>query len=228
MYVSFTIFVNMDKLNVILADNQPFTNFGIRAILNFFFQNQIVFEDVKSKDELMSKLRSFNPHALIIDFDLFDFKEINELSEVKQQYPQMAILVATDNQSPEDIGKVIDCGINNIILKSGSQQDLTDAFSAALANRKFFCSEVLDILLQKKAAAPRQEPGKLTLAETDIVRLIAQGLTTKEIAMEKHLSFHTIITHRKNIFRKLGISNSSELLMYAIKAGIIDSSEYYI
>ena len=91
-------------------------------------------------------------------------------------------------------------------------------------------SQVLDVLLERKAN-PRPtagEAGKLTATELEIVRLIAQGLTNKEIAIRKKLSYHTIITHRKNIFRKLGISNSSELLMYAMRAGLIDTTEYYI
>ena len=104
-----------------------------------------------------------------------------------------------------------------------------DAFNAAIAGKKYFCSEVLDLLLERKSASRQlQEPGKLTTAEIEIVRQISQGLTTKEIALQKHLSFHTIITHRKNIFRKLSISNTSELLMYAMRTGIIDSTEYYI
>jgi DNA-binding NarL/FixJ family response regulator len=219
----------MENLTVILADNQPFTNYGIRAILNDYFQHHLIFEEAQNKDELFTKLSAQKPNALIIDFDLLDFKEISELNEIHRLSPHTAVLVVTDNQSQEDIGKVLDCGMNNIVLKSSDTQDLIDAFNAAIANRKFFCSEVLDILLQRKISHRQvQEPGKLTLAETEIVRLISQGLTTKEIAMQKHLSFHTIITHRKNIFRKLGISNSSELLMYAMKSGIIDSSEYYI
>ena len=97
------------------------------------------------------------------------------------------------------------------------------------SNRKFFSGEILDALLQRKTT-PRQYNSnqKITLSELEIIKLITQGMTTKEIAMHKHLSFHTIITHRKNIFRKLGINNSSELMMYALKSGIIDSTEYYI
>ena len=68
----------------------------------------------------------------------------------------------------------------------------------------------------------------LTNAEIEIIKLIAQGLTTKEIAAKKILSYHTIITHRKNIFKKLEINNTSELVMFAIKTGIVDILEYYI
>ena len=69
---------------------------------------------------------------------------------------------------------------------------------------------------------------QLTASETEIVRLIAQGMTTKEIAAQKFLSFHTVMTHRRNILRKLGVSNASELIMYAVSSGIIDTIEYNI
>jgi len=72
------------------------------------------------------------------------------------------------------------------------------------------------------------ELNQLTASETEIVRLIAQGMTTKEIAAQKFLSFHTVMTHRRNILRKLGVSNASELIMYAVSSGIIDTIEYNI
>jgi DNA-binding NarL/FixJ family response regulator len=73
-----------------------------------------------------------------------------------------------------------------------------------------------------------QETTTLTTAEIDIVKLIAEGMTTKEIASKKNVSFHTIMTHRKNIFRKARVNNASELVMFAIRSGIIDRIEYQI
>lgn len=219
----------MSVLSVLICDNQPFTKAGIITLLNNFFNQKIDITDCNTKEELFNNLTSHKPDILIIDYDLLDFSDINELNTIKKLSPATGILVVTDNQAPDDIIKVLDCGINNFILKSSGEQELIDAFNATIANRKFFSSEVLDVLLQRKSS-PRQsqEIGKLTFAEIEIVRLITQGMTTKEIALFKHLSFHTIITHRKNIFRKLGIGNTSELLMYALRAGIIDSTEYYI
>jgi len=68
----------------------------------------------------------------------------------------------------------------------------------------------------------------LTTSELEIVKLIAGGMTTKEIANKKNISFHTVISHRKNIFKKLSINNSSELIMFAIRKGLIDSVDYSI
>jgi len=220
----------MDNVNVILADNQSFTRTGIITILSGYLNNHVTIDLVKNKEELFGKLRSVQSHVLIIDFDLFDFDSITDLSEIKKVAPCMGVLVITDNQSPEDIIKILDCGITNYILKSCGEQELIEAFNATLNSRKYFSSRVLDVLLEKKNIIRtfQSTNGHITPAEVEIVKLITQGLTTKEIAVKKKLSYHTIITHRKNIFRKLGISNASELIMYAMRTGIVDSTEYYI
>jgi DNA-binding NarL/FixJ family response regulator len=120
-------------------------------------------------------------------------------------------------------------GINDIILKTVGREELFSAIEAALKGKKYYSGELLNLLLevdQKKNYA--EENGQLTISEIEIVRLISEGLTTKEIASRKFISFHTVISHRKNIFRKLGVTSISELIMYSIKAGWINTIEYYI
>ena len=219
----------MGTINILLADNQTLTRQGIIAILTDFYGKSLNIKELNTKEDLFSSLENFDPNILIIDFELFDLNDISDLRDIKKLCPSMAILVVSDSKTPIEIIKVIDSGITNYVLKSCESQELLDAFNAAMQSRKYFCNEIMDVILGHKTALKNQpEAGNLTTSEIGIVKLITQGLTTKEIAEQKHLSFHTIITHRKNIFRKLGISNSSELLMYAMRSGIIDTTEYYI
>jgi len=219
----------MEKINIILADNQELTNYGIVSILASNYGDTLNINKVNTKDDLLESLNTIKPKILIIDFELLDITEISEIRELKKNNPETGILIVSDIKSPNVILKVIDCGINNYILKSCEADELLQAFKATIANKKYFCNEIMDIILdQKTAHKPITDSKTLTSSEIGIVKLITQGLTTKEIAQQKNLSFHTIITHRKNIFRKLGISNTSELLMYAMRAGIIDTTEYYI
>lgn len=219
----------MEKLKIIIADNQSLTRVGMTTLLSGYFNGNIVIEEAGNKKDLLEKLKTFSPEALILDCQLINFDSLAEVSELKKLSPNTGILIVTETQEPEDLYKLLDNGITNLIYKSCDEKEFLEAFNAALAGRKYFCNEVLDLLLDRKSVSRQvQVSGKLTAAEIEIVRQISQGLTTKEIALQKHLSFHTIITHRKNIFRKLGISNTSELLMYAMRAGIIDSTEYYI
>ena len=84
------------------------------------------------------------------------------------------------------------------------------------------------LLLLAACASVPASVTDLTETETEIVRAIAQGKTTKEIANERFSSVHTITTHRKNIFRKLGINTAHEVIKYALRAGLVDSSDFYI
>lgn len=220
----------MENINILIADNQSFTRIGITTILSGYLNHHLFVEHVRTKDELYEKLCLNQSHILIIDYHLFDFNGINELSQIRKISKNIGILIITDNNTADDVFKVLDCGITNYILKSCAEQELIEAFNATLSSRKYFCSEVLNVLLEKKNML-RTIPvknGKLTPSEIEIVRLITQGLTTKGIAIQKKLSYHTIITHRKNIFRKLAICNTSELIMFAMRTGLVDTTEYYI
>ena len=84
------------------------------------------------------------------------------------------------------------------------------------------------LLAPSSVSSQDEEDVKLTRTETEILKDIALGMTTKEIAEKRFSSFHTVNTHRKNIFRKLGVNNVHEATKYALRAGLIDSAEYYI
>jgi DNA-binding NarL/FixJ family response regulator len=219
----------MQKISVYIADNQTITRRGSSSLIEEHYNNNAEITYLSSKEDLLQCLLTNPPHLLIIDFDLFDFKNLNELIEIKNKFSSVGIMIFTDNQSPEDIVTLVNSGISVYLLKTCTEQEFIEGINATLAGKKFFSGEILDILFdQRSKSKSPSETGKLTLSEIEIVKLIAQGLTTKEIALHKHLSFHTIITHRKNIFRKLAISNQSELVMYAMRAGIIDTMDYYI
>ena len=92
--------------------------------------------------------------------------------------------------------------------------------------QRFICRRTTEMLLAP--VAEKTEDVKLTRTETEILKDIALGLTTREIAEKRCSSFHTVNTHRKNIFRKLGVNNVHEATRYAFRAGLVDSAEYYI
>ncbi len=219
----------MEKISVIICDSQFLTSIGIKTVLGQYFKDGIVFNEALTKEEVIDRLNKKEDHILIIDYDLMDFEDTSDLESIINRYPSVGILVVTSNQNPDTILKVLDAGVKNYLLKTCNDNELIEAFRCTLEGKKYFSGKVLDVLLNKNSSSRyRKEPGKLTVAEIEIVRLITQGLTTKEIAIQKSLSFHTIITHRKNIFRKLGITNTSELHMYALRYGLIDTTEYYI
>ena len=99
----------------------------------------------------------------------------------------------------------------------------------ALRHQRFICQRIAEMLLNPPVVDDMSPAiACLTKTETEILKLIAMGLTTKEIAERRFSSFHTVNTHRKNIFRKLGVNNAHEATKLALRAGVVDSAEYYI
>lgn len=184
---------------------------------------------VENKDELSKALRETSFHLLIIDPLLIDFEDFNYLKQIKIQFPALNILVLTNSITKAEFAELSKIGIRNIIYKMAGKSEVLMSVDAVLKGKKYFSEEILDLILElnESKGAP-DEPVHLTNSEIEIVRMISSGLTTKEIANQKNISFHTVNTHRKNIFRKMGVTNASELIMQAIKAGWIDNIEYFI
>lgn len=179
--------------------------------------------------ELQKLLQEKTPDLLIVDLANIDFDGLEDLKNIKINYSQLGILILTNLVTKQEFADISRIGIKNISYKTADRDEIFNAIDATLKNKKFYSDEVLDLFLDLGEAKNSGEETKtLTPSEIEIVKLIAEGLTTKEIASKRNISYHTVNTHRKNIFRKMEVSNASELIMLAIKAGWINNIEYYI
>lgn len=215
-------------VSVLIADGQFLITESLKTILieegSFF-----VVAVSTGKNEIIKVLDNNEVSILIIDPYFVDLNSVTEIKVIRERFPKLHFVVLTNNVGKTELHELNKLGITNIILKTSDKEEIFEALNAAVKGRKYYSTELLEILLdanEKKNYG--EETGQLTASEIEIVRLIAEGLTTKEIASRKFISFHTVITHRKNIFRKLGVSSVSELLMYAIKSGWINMLEYNI
>ncbi|MDP3915108.1 MAG: response regulator transcription factor [Bacteroidota bacterium] len=184
---------------------------------------------VSTQYELQKVLEKESCQLLITDFVLIDFDGIDDLQKIKHKFPRLSVLILTNSVSKTEFAELSKIGIKNILYKTAERDEILTAIDATLRGKKYYSDEILDLILElgENKVVP-EEPTHLTSSEIEIVRLIAGGLTTKEIANQKSISFHTVNTHRKNIFRKMGVSNASELIIQAIKSGWIDNIEFYI
>jgi DNA-binding NarL/FixJ family response regulator len=217
-----------EKNNIVLADSQFLVTEALKAIFADH-EKYVLVETTNSSYQLNKILECNKTHVLITDFSLMDYDSVQDLQNIKLQYPKISIVVLTNALNRIEFMELSKAGIKNIITKITDREELFEAIEAASKGKKYYSTEILDLLIElhdKKNVV--NEPNQLTASETEIVKLISEGLTSKAIADRKNISFYTVMTHRKNIFRKLGIKNSSELLMYAMKSGIIDTLEYYI
>jgi DNA-binding NarL/FixJ family response regulator len=217
-----------ETLHIIVADAQYLTRIGAVRAIQVLAAGAVI-EEAKTSEELWKMLGKSPADVLILDIELLDFSIPDDFYTIQKDHPATRIMVITEEFDTEKIAKIWDTGVNAFILKACEEPEFEMAFRACLKNQKYYATELVDAIMRLQNKRKNSgENSILTPSEQEIIRLISQGLTTKEIAVQKHLSFHTIITHRRNIFKKLGINNSSELLMYAIKTGIVQTNEYYI
>jgi len=219
----------MEKINkVIIADSQFLVVEALRSLIQAE-QNLSITGIAATKHDLLRFLESGSADLLITDYVNIDYDGLDDLKVIRQKYPQVSILILTNTISKQEFAELTKSGIKNIIYKTAEKDEIFSAFESTLKSRKFYSDEILDLFLDiSETKYVAEDPKTLTPSEIEIVKLIADGLTTKEIASKRNISYHTVNTHRKNIFRKVEVSNASELIMLAIKAGWIDNIEYYI
>jgi two-component system, NarL family, nitrate/nitrite response regulator NarL len=213
---------------ILLADNNTVYGEGIKYLLHDSEDFSII-DFAKNKSELLGKIKILNPDILILDLDSVADINRDDISKLIREYPQTVLLVISSNKNKEAIYNILKSGIKNFIIKDCKTDEFLAALYAASAREKYFSSYIVDVLLNKKIWDSGEDNiFYLTNKEIEIIKLIAQGLTTKDIANKIFISHHTVNTHRKHILSKLGIKNTSELIMYAVRNGLIDTIEYYI
>lgn len=188
--------------------------------------------EADNKAELIQQLRLHPGAVVILDYTLFDFTGSDELIVLHERFKEADWLLFSDELSVGFLRQVLFSSMTfGVVLKDNSKEEILTALQCASRKERFICNHVSNLLLARDNRPPTPhsvQDALLTPAERSILKEIALGKTTKEIAAERNLSFHTVNSHRKNIFRKLSVNNAHEATKYAMKAGIVDLVEYYI
>ena len=210
----------------ILADNQELTRFALESLLRRN-EEHVVYK-ATDKTGLVELLKEHENAVVLLDYTLFDFADEDQLLIVAERFSLSQWILISDDLTPQFLRRVIYSSHQfSVVYKDGSMKDIRDALDAVSRHSRHISQRALEtIIIQQREEEER--PSILTTTELEIVKAIAQGKSTKEIANERFSSVHTITTHRKNIFRKLGINTAHEAVKYALRAGLIDPSEFYI
>lgn len=215
---------------IIIADNQNITSFGLRFLIQQI-ELDVDIVDVSCKKDLLDLLQQNSDTLVILDYTLFDFESANELIVLNSKYPKADWLLFSDELSDDFLINVLyNTNSFGVVLKTNAGDEIQTAIRESHKSRRYICNFVSNILLDvsKRNNESKRHENKLTITEQEILREIALGKTTKEIASLRFVSSHTIMTHRKNIFRKINVNNIHEATKYAMRAGIVDMAEYYI
>lgn len=209
-----------------LADNQDITRAGLMFIISGAGGDTTRRTDDKA--ELIEALKADGNATVALDYNLFDFNGIDEMLILADRFPQSQWLLFSEDLSAEFLRQVLSsCQRISVVMKDAPMAEIREALNYLRHRRRFISQHAAGIMLAPQPAQ-QQETVRLTKTETEILADIARGMTSKEIAAKRFSSFHTINTHRKNIFRKLGVNSLQEATRYALRAGLVDTAEYYI
>lgn len=213
-------------MDFIVADNQELTRFAIEHLIDSYPGKRVYHASCKS--ELIERLGQCAQCVVIMDFTLFDFLDAENLLIAVQRFPSANWVLVSEDLTESFLRTIILQSHNiSILFKDASLKEVADAIGRAVSGQRFICQRVTEIMLARQLR-DTERPSGLTPSEIEIIRSIAQGKTTKEIASERYSSIHTINTHRKNIFRKLGVNTAHEAIKCAIRSGLIDEADYFI
>ena len=211
---------------VVLADNQDITRAGMMYVCQEL--GQVEMHRAEDKVELIEQLKQHLEAVVVLDYTLFDINDVEELEILYQRFPQVQWILFSVDLSGDFVRRVIAISPRfSILLKESPIQEIRECLLFGQRHQRYICQRMAELLLAPQTKVV-EEDVKLTPTETEILKDIALGQTTKEIAERRFSSFHTVNTHRKNIFRKLGVNNVHEATKYALRAGLVDSAEYYI
>ena len=212
--------------NYILADNQELTRLALETLLQK--DSESVVYHAFDRAGLVALLKEHESAVVLLDYTLFDFADEDQLLIIAERFSLSDWVLISDELTPQFIRRVVYSSHQfSVVFKDGPLSELREALNAVERHSRYLSQRALETIITQQQQ-DEETPNVLTTTEMEIVKAIAQGKTTKEIAAERFSSVHTITTHRKNIFRKLGINTAHEAVKYALRAGLIDPSEFYI
>jgi DNA-binding NarL/FixJ family response regulator len=216
----------LQGLQILIADDHELVRRGLRALLEAQADWQVVAE-AQDGQEAVDQVVSLKPDVAILDIGMPRLNGLEALRRIAKMAPETKVLVLTMHESDELIRAALDAGACGFVTKSGATTELVFAIEALRKNKTYFTSKVEQMMLDSflygpggraKGAVVRP---RLTLRQREILQLLAEGKTSKEVASQLEISVKTAETHRANIMKKLNCHSVSELVRYAIRNNII-------
>ncbi|MBR1436679.1 MAG: response regulator transcription factor [Bacteroidales bacterium] len=210
----------MDPTKIIMVEDHQLFRLGISTALKSQPEKYNVVGEASNAAEFFQIIETTDADIVLLDIHLPDQSGIEIARKLIQLRPAMKILVLSAENDAETISKLIETGINGFISKNATMKELFIAIDYIEEGAEYFGKDISKIILDIKVAK-KDGKDQFTERENEIIALCSEGLTAKEIADRMYINVATVNTHKNNIFKKLGINNSVELVIYAMKNGII-------
>ena len=213
----------MGSFRILVADDHELVRRGIRVLL----ENHPGWEvsaEARDGREAVERANELKPDLVLMDIGMPNLNGIDAARQILANSPATHILILTMHYSQQVVQEVLAVGARGFLLKSDAGRDLITAVEAVQHNRTFFTSRATEVVVDGYLNPERKEEqplrNRLTPRERQVVQLLAEGKTSKEVAVALNLSVKTAETHRTNIMRKLDLHSVADLTLYALRNGI--------
>jgi DNA-binding NarL/FixJ family response regulator len=214
----------LSVLRILIADDHEVARKGIRSLLEDHAGWEVCGEACDGR-EAVGFAGTLKPDVFLLDIGMPNLNGLDATRQILATSPEARILILTIHDSEQVVREVLAAGASGFLLKSDAGRDLVAAVEALQNRRTFFTSKVaqmmLDGYLRPHSDTQATSPGVLTPREREVIQLVAEGKTTKEIATALSLSVKTAETHRTNLMRKLDLHSVADLTLYAVRNGIV-------
>jgi DNA-binding NarL/FixJ family response regulator len=211
-------------LRILVADDHEVARKGVRSLLEEHAGWEVCGE-AKDGREAVDQATQLKPDILLLDIGMPNLNGLDAARQILASDPEARILILTIHDSEQVVREVLAAGARGFLLKSDAGRDLIAAVEALQNRRTFFTSKVaqmmLDGYLRPYDERENSQQQVLTPREREVIQLVAEGKTTKEIANALNLSVKTAETHRTNLMRKLDLHSVADLTLYAVRNGIV-------
>ncbi len=216
----------MEKIKVVLVDDHKIFRDGIKSLLSDDSNIEIV-ADFSTCQELYDYLKNNSPDLIVLDITLNESSGIEISKSLKQTNPEIKIMILSMHTKEEFVMNAIKAGVRGYMSKDSSREEFLEAINTIYKGGEYFSKTVSESFMKnytKKFQVEQEvmENKELTKREMEILRLIASGSSAKEISEKLFISIKTVDCHKSNIFQKLKLKNTAELVHFAIKNKIIE------
>jgi DNA-binding NarL/FixJ family response regulator len=213
----------VDKITVLIADDHRLFRDGLMKILEPCNDIQVVGE-ASDGLEAMKKVAELHPAVMLLDLSMPKLDGLEVARRLKKEHPATKIIILTMHEEEEYTLKMVRSGVSGYLLKDSAARDVIDAIRNVFTGKAFFSPQISKILAESYREVTSQEEDpyeRLNNREREILQLILEGHTNKEIAGTLFISPKTVDNHRTHLMRKLNVHSSSELMRWAAKKGLL-------
>jgi DNA-binding NarL/FixJ family response regulator len=220
--------MTMKTVRILIVDDHDLMRRGIKALLQSHAGWEVVGEAHTGR-EAVAKAEELKPDVAILDISMPDLNGIEAARRIRKSTPNTEVLILSVHYSDQLIRDILEAGVRGYIVKSDSDRDLVIAVETLANHKPFFTPRATEVILSNFNGArpgndlPESVRDRLTSREREIVQLLAEGKSSKEVASSLGISVKTAETHRANIMRKLQLHTVTDLVRYAVRNQIIEA-----